>query len=115
MGVLDDNVVYISGPITGIENYKQNFEDAEKKLRQMGLRVANPVRFAEALEEKKKLYYGRMPTYKEYMETAIATLFRCDSIYFLPGWKNSKGARLEYRTAKTVGIQRIYISGEEND
>ena len=31
MGVLDDNVVYISGPITGIENYKQNFEDAEKK------------------------------------------------------------------------------------
>lgn len=55
--------VYISGPITGVENWQDNFLAAEKELSS------------------------------------------CNTICMLPGWKRSKGARLEYRIAKILNMQ----------
>lgn len=33
---------YISGPVTGNENYMQQFEEAEQKIKACGFNVINP-------------------------------------------------------------------------
>ena len=32
----------------------------------------------------------------------------CDAVFFLPGWKDSKGSRMERRAAKRLGIPAIF-------
>lgn len=76
--------VYISGPITGVENYKALFENAENKLRYMGYEVINPARIDfECL------------SWDEYMKVDLELLKMCDAIVMLEGWKNSPGACVE--------------------
>lgn len=38
----------------------------------------------------------------------LEILKRCDAIYLLRGWKNSKGAVVEYRLALTLNKQILY-------
>ena len=83
--------VYISGPITGQNNYRERFAAAEEILKKAGYEPINP---AEELAE--------MPvntTHDEYMERAIALLAMCEGIYMLEGWENSKGAHIEFEYA----------------
>lgn len=83
--------VYISGPITGQNNYRERFAAAEELLKKSGYEPINP---AEELAEMPK-----NTTHKEYMEKAIALLACCEGIYMLEGWENSKGARIEFEYA----------------
>ena len=53
-----------------------------------------------------------MPTYTEYMREDIKILARCNAICMLPGWKRSKGARLEYRIAKILNMQIMEFQPE---
>lgn len=80
--------VYISGPITGVQDYMEKFEAAEKELIEKGFTVVNPA----------KINYG-MPddmTYEEYMEIDIRLIDLCDAIYMIRGWEMSRGANREY-------------------
>ena len=43
-----DNRVYISGPITGIDDYMERFSNAEKELKEQGLSVVNPAKVLSA-------------------------------------------------------------------
>ena len=94
--------VYISGPITGVPDYMENFEKAEKELIEKGFAVVNPA----------KINYG-MPddmTYEEYMEIDIRLIDLCDAIYMIRGWEMSLGANREYGYAlgkgKTITYQQ---------
>lgn len=81
-------MIYIAGQITGlpIEVAEQKFAKAEQELRLLDLKVINPLKLGipyswswdEQLTECKRVI------------TKDAT-----AIYFLRGWKNSKGAREE--------------------
>ena len=42
----------------------------------------------------------------------IKILARCNAICMLPGWKRSKGARLEYRIAKILNMQILEFQPE---
>ena len=90
--------VYISGSITKDPDYREHFRIAEEKLRAMGMKVFNPVKF-EADPDK---------SWEDYMRIDIAQLTRCRAIYLLKGWKKSRGARLEYRIAKELGYMVIF-------
>lgn len=89
--------VYISGPITNNPDYVKQFEEAENKIKSMGYNACNPVRYANSLREK----YGREPTWDEYLKFDLELLADCDAITMLPGWKDSKGAKLENEYALT--------------
>lgn len=86
--------VYISGPMSGLSehNYPAFFAAAEI-VRKEGDEPINP---AEGAPEGW--------TWEQYMRRAIALLLGADAILTLPGWQESKGARLEYVVAQHLGM-----------
>lgn len=97
--------VYISGPISGTDDYMARFGDAEKKLNNLGHDPVSPIVIGDDLESR--LY--RKPTWQEYMREDIKALMDCDAIYMLDGWLASDGAKLEYQLSVEVGIKRIEL------
>ena len=80
--------IYISGPITGTDDYMERFAKAEKELTEQGYSVVNPAKVNAQLPED--------TTYEEYMKMCFCMLDLCDSIYMLNGWSKSCGANREY-------------------
>lgn len=92
------HTIYISGPITGVDNYLDNFNAAEEALKELGYTVINPARFNSVLPDLK---------YEQYMSIDFALLDLCDYIYMLDGWQDSKGANREYGYALGKGLKFI--------
>lgn len=67
--------VYISGPITGVEDYKERFAKAEQELKEQGHIVINPAKVDETYPEF---------DYEDYMEVDLCLLNLCEAIYMLP-------------------------------
>jgi len=44
-------------------------------------------------------------TYDDWMGVDIYWLKKCDAIHMLPGWRDSKGASMEYLVAKGLGLE----------
>lgn len=82
--------IYLSGPITGIENYKENFEAAEREARER-LSDWEPEIFNPA-----NITLPDTATHEDYMKICMQKLADCDTIYMLNGWQNSRGACREY-------------------
>lgn len=80
--------VYISGGITGVEDYMNNFSKAESKLIEDGYSVVNPAKVNSMLPQD--------TDYEEYMKMSMCMLDMCDYIYLLKGWQDSRGANREY-------------------
>ena len=91
--------IYIAGKITGLteEEYTEKFSNATLVLMDNGVTVVNPVIICSGLDESN--------TWKEYMDICLFNLIRCDSIYMLNNWFDSKGARVEYAVAKELGLK----------
>lgn len=88
--------IYVAGPMTGLPEFNfPAFFSAARLLRSKGFEVFNP---AEV-----KIINGE--PYSYYMRKDIALLIQCDEIFLLQGWRKSKGARLEYRIAKILGMK----------
>lgn len=91
--------VYISGPITGIDNYKEIFREAEERISSSGHDVINPAALSEVLPDLEC---------EEFMKLDFALLDLCDAILMLDGWVNSKGATREYHYAKAKRIKVMF-------
>lgn len=85
---------YIAGKITGNDNYKTEFKEAESKLSNEGYSVMNPSTLNEGFEQM------------DYLHICSAMIDICDSVHFLPNWTASKGAHFEmgYALAKNKEI-----------
>lgn len=79
--------IYIAGKITGLENYKEIFDNKEKELTAAGHRVLNPSVFPKGFEQE------------EYLEICYSMIDVCDGVYFLDNWTDSNGAKLEHEYA----------------
>jgi hypothetical protein len=109
--------VYIAGPMTGIEDYNfPAFNAAADSWRAVGWDVINP---AELDGE------DTSHPWDFYLRRDLKLLVDCDAIAQLPGWENSKGARLETHVAEALGLsvydalkpivlRPIAINGESN-
>ena len=108
-------VIYISGGITGVENWQNAFMAAEQDLVQYlhaPFIIFNPVKIAKNLNYTFKIQKNKIPEYTDYMREDIKFLAKCNTICMLPGWKRSKGARLEYRIAKILNMQILEFQPE---
>jgi len=87
--------VYISGPMSGLPEFNYPaFHAAAAELRTYGLHVENP---AESPEPECKSWLG-------FMRLAVAQLATCDIVVTLPGWENSRGAKVEVALAIGLGL-----------
>lgn len=97
--------IYISGAITGTNDYMERFARAEEELAERGYSVVNPAKVNAQLPED--------TIYAEYMKMSLCMLDMCDGIYMLESWGNSKGALLEYNYAVTVGKTVMFEKGNQ--
>ena len=97
--------VYISGPITGLprEEYMAGFRKAELQLRDRGYRVCNPT----SKPPCRWHWLYRIMGYELTLLYDLWLLTRCDLIYKIPGWRDSKGANIESCVAYHLGIWPI--------
>lgn len=87
--------LYISGPITGDPDYRQHFAEAESMLRSAGVKnLCNPASLGDVEGWQ----------HEDYMRRDLPLLLGCHWVVLLPGWLDSKGCRIEVRTAVSAGI-----------
>ena len=96
--------IFIAGPITGVPDYKQHFAAAEKRLRDAGHVTMNPATLAE----------NEGFDHADYMHVCFAMLRVCKGIYLLEGWRESKGACMEFNYARQVK-KIIAFEGDDVD
>lgn len=85
--------IYISGKITGDNDYRLKFLRAEASLLEAGYLPVNPAFMA--LKET---------SWDKAMRKVVPAMLRCDGVALLPDWEDSKGAMIEARLAREVGI-----------
>lgn len=95
---------YLSGPITGHKNYRQQFARAAGTLKEMGYAVINPAELGAALPLDQM-------SYEDIMKIDMGLLATADYLVQLPGWENSKGANRELGFA--LGTDKIIVSLEQ--
>jgi hypothetical protein len=86
--------LYLAGPMTGYPDWNfPLFNRTAADLRRLGYRVLNPA--DNGLDET---------DWTVCMRRAIAMLIQADALALLPGWQESKGARLEHIIASALGM-----------
>lgn len=97
--------VYISGQISGQNRdvYLARFAKAEELLRNIGYPVVNPTKFL--LCRWRWLY--RLVGYTLTLLYDLWRLSKCDRIYLIPGWNDSRGACVESFFAFHMKIRRL--------
>ncbi|MCC6910049.1 MAG: DUF4406 domain-containing protein [Phycisphaerales bacterium] len=77
------------------------FFAAEERLRQAGFEPLNPARNFDGETDRERA---------EYMRADMELLLRCDGLLMLPGWEESRGAKLEYMIAWELGLPILDIA-----
>jgi hypothetical protein len=87
---------YIAGPMTGLPDLNfPAFHQAAEWLRGMGHEVVNPA----------EINPDHHMSWEACMRSDIAALVTCDAIMLLPGWEDSRGAKLEHHIAERLGLR----------
>lgn len=84
--------IYISGPVTGTNDYAKRFRRAERMLARKGYEKFNPV------EEVAKKFTQSDP-WSEIMKWCLIKMDECDGVLFLKDWDHSRGAVMEFEKA----------------
>jgi hypothetical protein len=85
--------LYISGKITGDNDYRRKFIFAGIDLCAAGYNAVNPV-----------LYVKPGTDWNAAMRTALKIMLDCDGVALLSDWLESKGAKIEAGFARELGI-----------
>ena len=96
-------IIYVAGKMTGLENKgRARFNEAEKKLSDLGHIVLNPSTLPDGL------------TNKDYMIIGTSMIDVADAIYVLSGWESSLGTKLEIHYAEYTG-KKVLFEGKDDE
>jgi predicted alpha/beta hydrolase len=91
--------VYVSGPMTGIENYNfPEFYRVAALLEDKGYNVLNPAEHGCSEEL----------SWSDYLKKDISDMLQADIVATLDGWEKSKGAKLEVYIAQELGMEVVH-------
>ena len=98
------NRVFLSGPMTGIADFNfPLFNKVAKIYRERGWEVVNPVDICRKFKKERvladKAVFDAMIAEQQEAERT------CNAILLLPGWENSRGVRLELKTAIELNMR----------
>ncbi|KIQ56458.1 DUF4406 domain-containing protein, partial [Pseudomonas fluorescens] len=92
------NRLYLAGPMTGFEDFNfPAFNAMAAELRARGYQVENPAEHGVVTDAD----------WADYMAYDLTRLGLCGQVAVLPGWENSKGARLEVHIARELGMSVV--------
>lgn len=92
------DVVYISGPMTGVEDFNRPlFTKVKKMVAQTGATVLSPADIKQG------------PPWEQQMKQCVRHIADSTKMVMLPGWENSRGALIEHMIACQVMIPRLYL------
>jgi len=109
--------IFISGPMTDIpeHNYPE-FARVEEALQSMGWEVVNPVKFNQEYDHGDVEGWDWLATHpldlRECFQKEWDAVRRCDAIFLLDGWQDSRGARAEVAEALKHN-KEIHLQSEE--
>ena len=92
--------IYLSGPITGIKDYREKFREAEEAVR---------VEFPNAVILNPATMFPAGMEPRAYMALSIEAVKLADWVIMLPGWERSPGANIEKAVADYCGIDVIRL------
>jgi len=96
--------IFLSGPMTGHENFNfDKFNFIENVLKQYGVDVVNPVRICK--KYKKEHVLGDKAVFDKMVAEQQEAEKTCNAIMLLHGWQNSKGVKLELKTAANLDFK----------
>lgn len=89
--------VFLSGAITErIDTYQNYFNEAEKQFKKIWVVVYNPAKI------------DINTPWEQAMEETLSQLRKCDFMYVLKNWENSKGVKIEIEQARKLDIPIFY-------
>ena len=90
--------IYISGKISGREDAaREEFAIVKSHLESLGHDPVNPFENGLQVDD----------TWERHLAVDITDLLGCDAVCQLPGWEDSRGARLECEVARMNGIPSL--------
>ncbi|GAB3763555.1 hypothetical protein GCM10028796_17260 [Ramlibacter monticola] len=107
---MSNNVVYLSGPISGRpEGNRPAFDRAAENLRAAGYQVVNP---HEVFTEEPPADHADLAEYwVRAMRADLVAMMRCTHICRLPEWEHSRGATIESRLAADLRFGVVRLDG----
>lgn len=90
---------FISGKVTGDDDYIQKFRLYEKECMRKGIVALHPALLPES---------GF--TYEQYMKMCRAMIDSCEAMIMCPDWQESSGAKVEHEYAKGLLMPIYYYS-----
>lgn len=101
--------VYIAGPMTGIPHHNvPAFDAARDYLQSCGYDPVSPPDITRRLADRVKGIHSdgtiEPEAYCLLVRKDFEELLECKSVYVLPGWRESRGAKLEVALAIQLGL-----------
>lgn len=96
--------VYISGPVTGNKDYKEQFGSMSYLLKKYGHKPVNPVQVMDPVRG--------VLDYKTILNADLELLEGCDGILLMPGFEESNGAKKEFEKAKRLELKIFYAASD---
>ena len=87
--------VYISGPISGTQDFRERFRIAAARLDKLDVGIVNPAELYKAMPDAK---------HEDYLAVCKKMLCTCDAVLVLPGFHESKGCMEEVELARKLNL-----------